>query len=82
MNNQPVGGSISVDLEKIAQFTNFALPVLTLLFGALGAVASFNFHFLTVPFAFLTFVNVYYLKVQKTHTLLSNFGLVRSLDTF
>ena len=79
MSNQEHGSSISVDLEKVAQFTNFILPVLALAFGLLGTYVSFNFHFLTVPFFLLTVVNVYYLKVQTTHTLLSNFGLVAQL---
>ncbi len=74
-----MGGSISVDLEKIAQFTNFALPASTVFFGALGIFASFNFHFLTVGMFMLTLVNFYYLKIQKTHSLLSNFGLVAQL---
>lgn len=79
MKGNQLGGSINVDLEKLAGITNMALPLFTAAFALAGNFQSFFFHFLTVPFLLLTLVNVYYLKVQKHHTLLSNFGIIAQL---
>lgn len=68
--------SLKVDLYKLADFVNFLLPALTVLFFVLGLTVSFYFHFLTVAFFFLTLVNVFYLRVQKQHAVLRNFGLL------
>ncbi|RLB40054.1 MAG: FMN-binding glutamate synthase family protein, partial [Deltaproteobacteria bacterium] len=40
----------------------------------LGHFVSFYFHFLTVFLILLNLLNVYWRHVQKTHTLLANFG--------
>ncbi len=68
--------SLSIDLHRLSKFTNFALPVLTVLFFLAGQVISFYFNFLTVACLFLTIVNVFYLKVQTQHSLLRNFGIL------
>ena len=68
--------SLSIDLHRLSKFTNFALPVLTVLFFMAGNVISFYFNFLTVACLFLTIVNIFYLKVQTQHSLLRNFGIL------
>lgn len=79
MGQLKLSGSLQVDLEKLANVVNVALPALTLLFGFLGVRVSFNYHFLTVSFLLLTLVNLYYLYGQKKHTLLANFGIIAQL---
>jgi len=74
-----LAGSISIDLEKLANVVNLALPFTILFFGFLGTTVSFNFHFLTVTFILITFVNFYYRHIQKSHTLLANFGIIAQL---
>ncbi len=68
--------SLVIDLHRLSKFTNFALPVLTVLFFLAGQVISFYFNFLTVACLFLTIVNIFYLKVQTEHSLLRNFGIL------
>ncbi|MDA0348432.1 MAG: FMN-binding glutamate synthase family protein [Verrucomicrobia bacterium] len=68
--------SLSIDLYRLSKFTNFALPLLAILFFIAGITISFYFNFLTVAFLFLTIVNVFYLKVQTEHSLLRNFGIL------
>ena len=68
--------SLAIDLHRLSKFTNFALPVLTVLFFLAGQVISFYFNFLTVACLFLTIVNFFYLRVQSEHSLLRNFGIV------
>lgn len=79
MSVSNLGGSVTVDLGKIAQFVNFILPVFIFIFFTLGYFVNFNFHFLTVGFVLFTALNVYYLKFQTKHTLLSNFGIIAQL---
>jgi len=67
---------LAVDLPKIAQFINFAIPGIVILFALLGYFVSFYFHFGTVIFVLLTLINLYYRHVQDKHTLLRNFGLI------
>lgn len=68
--------ALSVDLIRLARFTNTALLFLPVLFFAAGYYISFYFHFLTVASLFLLLVNFFYRHIQKDHTLLSNFGLI------
>ena len=68
--------SLSVNLEKVAKLTNFAIPVLFVLFGSAGYLVSFYFHFGTVTFFLLILINHYYRFVQKKHSLLTNFGFI------
>ena len=68
--------SLVIDLHRLSKFTNFALPVVTVLFFLAGQVISFYFNFLTVACLFLTIVNIFYLKVQTEHYLLRNFGIL------
>ncbi|MCB1214305.1 MAG: FMN-binding glutamate synthase family protein [Deltaproteobacteria bacterium] len=67
---------LTVNLGKIAKFTNASLPILTLSFLVAGYQYSFYFHFLTVAFFLLTLINFFYRHVQSTHSLLTNFGLI------
>lgn len=67
---------LAVNLHKLARFTNVAIPTLALLFFIAGLKISFYFHFLTVAFLFITFLNTYYLFIQRSHSLLRNFGIL------
>lgn len=67
---------LAINLHKLARFTNAAIPILTLLFFLAGWKISFYFHFLTVGFLGLTFLNIYYLVLQRNHSLLRNFGIL------
>lgn len=74
--------TLSMDLEKFSDFLNKSLYVFTVFAFLLGYFFSFYFHFLTVFFIMLTGINIYYLYVQKQHTLLSNFGLMAQFRYF
>ncbi len=69
-------GKLSIDLHKLAKFTNLAIPILAVLFFLAGFRFSFYFHFLTVTFLFLTVINLFYLHVQSSHSVLRNFGIL------
>ncbi|MGJ8656970.1 MAG: glutamate synthase-related protein [Akkermansiaceae bacterium] len=66
----------SIDLHKISKFANLAIPAMAILFFFGGYFVSFYFHFLTVIFLLLTVVNLFYLCIQKKHTILRNFGIL------
>ncbi len=66
----------SVDLHKVSKFANMAIPSLAVLFFVGGVYVSFYFHFLTVAFILLTVVNLFYLHIQRKHTILRNFGIL------
>jgi len=66
----------SIDLHKISRFANLAIPAMAILFFLGGYFVSFYFHFLTVFFLLLTIVNIFYLYIQKKHTILRNFGIL------
>ncbi len=68
--------SLSINLNKLAKFTNSAIPLFALLFFTAGYFVSFYFHYLTVTFLFLTVINFFYLRVQTRHALLRNFGIL------
>lgn len=70
---------IAVDLEEVSQFVNLLIPTLFVGFALLGYFVSFYFHFLTVIFFIITLINIHYLYIQKTHALLSNFGIIAQL---
>ena len=67
---------LSVNLEKLSGTLNNALYVFTVGFFFLGHTLSFYFHFATVTFFLLTLLNIYLLHIQRSSTLLSNFGLL------
>ena len=67
---------LSINLHKLAKFTNVSIPILSILFFLAGIYLSFYFHFLTVTFIFLTIINFFYLNVQTNHSLLRNFGVL------
>ena len=71
--------SFAVDLERISKAANVGIPVLTAAVFAAGHLVSFYFHFLTVPMLMLVGLNLYYLRVQKTHALLANFGILAQM---
>lgn len=68
--------SLHIDLHKISKFVNLSIPVLFILFLASGTFISFYFHFLTVAFLFMMIMNFFYMKVQKEHVILKNFGII------
>ena len=67
---------ISIDLHKLAKFANLAIPSLAIIFILGGTFVHFYLHFLSVPFIFLTVINFFYRHVQKSHSLLRNFGIM------
>ncbi len=71
-----MASSLTVNLEKLAKYVNIGIPLLCISFFLAGHYYSFYFHFLTVTFFLATAINFYYRHVQKTHSLLSNFGFV------
>lgn len=79
MAHQASKNSISVNLDKIAKVVNILLPTGVIFFGVVGHIINFDFHFATVFFLLLTLVNFYYRHIQKSHTLLTNYGLVAQL---
>ncbi len=74
-----MSAKITVNLEKISQIANKSLYIALVIFIMMGTYVSFYFHFLTVAFFLLTLINIYFLHIQKEHTLLSNFGFVAQL---
>lgn len=71
-----MAASLAVNLEKVAKFTNAAIPALFAACLAAGTYVSFYFHFLSVTFFLLALINFYYRHVQRKHTLLANFGII------
>ncbi|MCA9619961.1 MAG: FMN-binding glutamate synthase family protein [Myxococcales bacterium] len=71
--------SFAVDLEKISKAANYSIPVITAASFAAGHFVSFYFHFATVPLLMLLGLNLYYLRVQKTHALLANYGILAQM---
>ncbi len=70
---------LAVNLAKLAVAVNYGLPVLSLCFLGLGIWVSRYFHVLTLIFVYLTVLNIYYLKFQKEHAILRNFGILGRL---
>ena len=68
---------ITMNLEKLSQFVNFFL-----LLGFLASLCSLFFYpffwlyFITGVLFIINAVNFYYRHIQKTHTLLANFGIL------
>ncbi len=79
MKGNQLGGSITLDLERLAGIVNVLLPVASIVFLCLGFKISPYFYFPAALFIYLLTVNFYYLHIQKHHTLLSNFGIVAQL---
>ena len=71
-----MSSKISIDLHKMANFTNAVIPVLAILSLLGGTFVNFHIHFLSVFFIFLTIINFFYRHVQKSHSLLRNFGVM------
>lgn len=68
-----------VNLDRLSRTVNTAILAAVPVFFALGNFVSFYFHFLTVTFILINVLNVFYLYIQKNHTLLSNYGLLAQL---
>ncbi len=79
MKGNQLGGSINVDLEKLAKYANIGLPVLAFIFIGLGYFYSLKFYILGGIFLLLLFLNIYYRYIQKHHALLTNFGIVAQM---
>lgn len=71
-----MASSLHIDLHKLSKFVNFSIPVLFILFLVAGVFVSFYFHFLSVAFLFLMILNFFYMRVQKDHVILKNFGVM------
>ncbi|MBW2548987.1 MAG: hypothetical protein JRE82_17575, partial [Deltaproteobacteria bacterium] len=70
---------LSVNLERVGQIANAGIVLALVGSVLLGHFVSFYFHFLTVFLILLNLLNFYWRHVQKTHTLLSNFGFTAQL---
>jgi len=65
---------LSVNLDRVAKIANAGILLALVGAAVLGHFVSFYFHFLTVFLILLNLLNFYWRHLQKTHTLLSNFG--------
>lgn len=70
---------ISVNLDGMAKTANVAVLGALVFSALLGYYVSFYFHFATVFFLLLNLLNFYWRHVQRTHTLLSNFGFLAQI---
>lgn len=68
--------TITVELDTLARTINIGIVLILILFGVLGYFVSFYFNFLTVAFFLLVLLNIYWRYIQKTHTLLANYGVI------
>ena len=67
---------ISINLEKTASFLNGFLFLLMLGTGFIGLFWNTNWYWLAGFTLVLNLLNIYYLYIQKRHTLLANFGIL------
>ena len=74
-----MNSTFAIDLEKISRTANIGIVLLCGLFGLAGYFVSFYFHFLTVALFLLVLLNLYWRHVQKSHTLLANFGFLAQI---
>ena len=70
---------VSINLDRMAKTANVAIVGALLGSALLGYYVSFYFHFATVFFLLLNVLNFYWRHVQKSHTLLSNFGFLAQI---
>ncbi len=70
---------LSINLDRMAKTANAAIGLALIGSALLGYLVSFYFHFLTVFFLLLNLMNLYWRYVQKTHTLLANFGFLAQI---
>ena len=66
-------------MEIIAKVFNTLLPLVTVGFIYLTYQYEGAYLYISIVLGLLTLLNFYYRHIQKTHTLLSNFGLVAQL---
>ena len=67
---------ISLNLEKTARFLNLLLLLLLIFSAPAGFLLSTNWHYVTLFTLLVNGLNFYYLRIQKRHALLANFGLL------
>ena len=84
MSSQPpavrhIETRLSVNLDRVGKIANSGIVLALVGSLLLGQFVSFYFHFLTVFLILLNLLNFYWRHVQKTHTLLSNFGFTAQL---
>jgi len=78
-DDNQLGGSVNIDLDRLSTKVNIAIPLLTVGFFALGYFYSWSFYLAAALFTFIQMLNIYYLYIQKEHTLLSNFGIMAQM---
>ncbi len=74
-----MNSSFAIDLEKMSRTANVGIVLLFGLSGIAGHFLSFYFHFLTVAFFLLVTLNLYWRHVQRSHTLLANYGFLAQI---
>ncbi len=77
--SRPLETRLSVNLDRMAKTGNAAIVLALIGSALLGYFVSFYFHFLTVFLVLLNLLNFYWRHVQKTHTLLANFGFLAQI---
>ena len=70
---------LSINLDRMARTGNAAIVLALIGSALLGYLVSFYFHFLTVFLLLLNLMNLYWRYVQRTHTLLANFGFLAQI---
>ncbi|MEM9191041.1 MAG: FMN-binding glutamate synthase family protein [Myxococcota bacterium] len=70
---------LSVNLDRMAKTANAGLVLALVVAAILGYTVSFYFHFLTVALLLMNALNFYWRRIQRTHTLLANFGYLAQL---
>ena len=70
---------VSINLDRMAKTANVAVFGALIGSALLGYYVSFYFHFATVFFLLLNLLNFYWRYIQKSHTLLANFGFLAQI---
>ena len=74
-----IDARLSVNLDRMAKTANGGIVIAAIASALLGYFVSFYFHFLTVALLLLNALNLYWRHVQRTHTLLANFGFLAQI---
>lgn len=74
-----MAAALHINMEKMAHAVNVSLPLMLVASFLGGTFLHFGIHFLTVGLVFFNLLNGYYLFGQKSHALLSNFGVMAQL---
>jgi len=78
-DNNQLGGSVNIDLDSLSTKVNIAIPIVTIAFFAAAYFYDSYFYIGAALFTYLQALNIYYLYIQKEHTLLSNFGIMAQM---